>query len=194
MRHALVDKRVAGIVRWLERLKSSYSQGAMEIALMDAECARADLEDLRQDVFTKCSGVKINPFAKFFELFSRVVFLALLIVLFSVAPISRELTPPVSLINQDSNKIVLAEPIIIIRENSQHEIIEKKPAPVQAINKKARRLANKPVKPDESAIKPAPVNQVQAINKKVPYDQVFTLIQTGERALKGNKTVIINNK
>ena len=193
MRHAVVDKRVAGIVRWLERLKSSYSQGAMEIALMDAECARADLEVLRQDVFTKCSGVKINPFTKFFELFSRVLFLSLLIVLFSVAPISRELTPVLPEINQDSNKIVLAEPVIIIREDSPAEI-EKKPAPVQTINnKKAKRLANKPVK-EEAAIKPAPVNQVQAVNKKVPYDQVFTLMQTGERALKGNKTVIINNK
>lgn len=188
MRHAVVDKRVAGIVRWLERLKSSYSQGAMEIALMDAECARADLEVLRQDVFTKCSGVKINPFTKFFELFSRVLFLALLIVLFSVAPISRELTPVLPEINQDSNKIVLAEPVIIIREDSPAEI-EKKPAPV----KKAKRLANKPVK-EEAAIKPAPVNQAQTVNKKVPYDQVFTLMQTGERALKGNKTVIINNK
>ena len=193
MRHALVDKKVAGIVRWLERLKSSYSQGAMEIALMDAECARADLEVLRQDVFTKCSGVKINPFTKFFELFSRVLFLALLIVLFSVAPISRELTPVLPEINQDSNKIVLAEPIIIIREDSPAEI-EKKLAPVQTINnKKAKRLANKPVK-EEAAIKPAPVNQAQTINKKVPYDQVFMLMQTGERALKGNKTVIINNK
>ena len=43
----LVEKRVAGIIRWLERLKKSYSSGALESALMDAECARADLENLR---------------------------------------------------------------------------------------------------------------------------------------------------
>ena len=190
MRHAIVDKRVAGIVRWLERLKNSYSQGAMEVALMDAECARADLEVLRQDVFTKCSGVKINPFTKFFATFSRVLFLALLIVLFSVAPISRELTPtlPAAL----NNEIILAEPVIIIREDSRAEI-EKKPAQIQA-PKKTKRLVNKPVKSEELSVKSAPVNQVNTVNKKVPYDQVFTLMQTGERALKGNKTVIINNK
>ena len=47
----LLDKRVAGIIRWLERLKKSYSAGSMENALMDAECARADLENLRLDVW-----------------------------------------------------------------------------------------------------------------------------------------------
>ena len=45
-----MDRRIAGIIRWLERFQSSYRSGAIESALMDAECARADLEDLRSDV------------------------------------------------------------------------------------------------------------------------------------------------
>ena len=45
-----MEKRVAGIVRWLERFQRSYKSGSMESALMDAECARADLETLRRDV------------------------------------------------------------------------------------------------------------------------------------------------
>ena len=48
----LADKRIDGIIRWLERLKKSYKSGAMESALMDAECARADLEMLRQEVWS----------------------------------------------------------------------------------------------------------------------------------------------
>ena len=183
----VVDKRVAGIVRWLERLKNSYSEGAMEIALMDAECARADLEDLRQDVFIKCSGVKANPITKFFAPFFRVIFLAVLIVMLLVRPIAREnLSAPVLIETPASNKVVLAEPIIIIRENQD------KPAPVQPKRAARRQVNNKPQPaPERAAVKPAPT---PAANKKVPYEQVLSLMQTGQRALKGSSTVIINNK
>lgn len=181
----VVDKRVAGIVRWLERLKNSYSEGAMEVALMDAECARADLEDLRQDVFINCSGVKANPITKFFAQFLRSLFLAVLIVMLMVVPISRENISAPVLTETESNKIVLAEPIIIIRES--------KPEPIQPPRRTARRqINNKPQPaPERTATKPAPA---PAVSKKVPYEQVLSLMQTGQRALKGSKTVIINNK
>jgi hypothetical protein len=48
-----MEKRIAGIVRWLERCLRACKSGALESALMDAECARADIELLRNEVWKK---------------------------------------------------------------------------------------------------------------------------------------------
>lgn len=121
MRHLVIDRQIAGIIKWLERLKGSYSSGAMEKALMEAECARADLEYLRQDVWDKVKPGSLSLFRrhKFLSAliaFSRPAFLALLIILLAVVPISREIPAPA--VKYDRSKIVLAEPVLIIREDN----------------------------------------------------------------------------
>ena len=117
MRHLVIDRQIAGIIKWLERLKKSYSSGATESALMEAECARADLEFLRQDVWDKVrpGSFRRNKFLSALIAFSRPAFLALLIILLAVVPISREIPAPA--VKYDRSKIVLAEPVIIIRED-----------------------------------------------------------------------------
>lgn len=84
---------------------------------MEAECARADLEFLRQDVWDKVrpGSFRRNKFLSALIAFSRPAFLALLIILLAVVPISREIPAPA--VKYDRSKIVLAEPVIIIRED-----------------------------------------------------------------------------
>ena len=186
----LVDKKVAGIIRWLERLKKSYSSGAMENALMDAECARADLENLRLDVWANLEP-KNQPGSKIFSRvinFSRVASLAVLIVLLAVFPISKEVQAPAA-VNKKS-EITLAEPIIIIRE-------EKINNDISAVNNaKPKRVAAKTANIKKSAV-PSSEKIIQAktraserTQKTVAYDKVFSLMQTGQRALKNNSSVI----
>ena len=186
----LVDKKVAGIIRWLERLKKSYSSGAMENALMDAECARADLENLRLDVWANLEP-KNQQGSKIFSRvinFSRVASLAVLIVLLAVFPISKEVQAPAA-VNKKS-EITLAEPIIIIRE-------EKINNEISAVNNtKPKRVAAKTANIKKSAV-PSSEKIIQAktraserTQKTVAYDKVFSLMQTGQRALKNNSSVI----
>ena len=33
-----IERRTAAVIRWLERFQNSYRAGALESALMDAEC------------------------------------------------------------------------------------------------------------------------------------------------------------
>lgn len=184
----LVEKRVAGIIRWLERLKQSYSSGAIESALMDAECARADLENLRRDVWAK-----VRPSAKHEStIFSRALnsartfSLAVIIVMMSVVPLSREIHVPV--IEQVRHEQPKTQPIIVVRE---HE------APKTAINadkNEARKQASsKRSAPKRSqAAKTQTQSSVKAAKtvEPLPYDKVYSLIQTGQRALKNNSTII----
>ena len=186
----LVDKKVAGIIRWLERLKKSYSSGAMENALMDAECARADLENLRLDVWAKLEP-KNQPGSKIFSRvinFSRVASLAVLIVLMAVFPISKEVQAPAA-VNKKS-EITLAEPIVIIREEKINNDIS---AVNNAKPKKAGvKTANikKSAAPSSEKIIQAKTRASEGTQKTVAYDKVFSLMQTGQRALKNNSSVI----
>ena len=65
-----VERRVDGIIRWLERFQSSYHSGALENALMDAECARADIENLRLDIWSRVGTVRAPRRAAFRGLMS----------------------------------------------------------------------------------------------------------------------------
>lgn len=199
MRHALVEKRIDGINRWLERLKQSYTSGAMENALMDAECAKADLEILRADVWNKIQPRESykNKFILMTVNFSKIAFLTLIIVLLAVFPISKEI--PVAPLKEDKNKIVLAEPIQIIYE---HESKYETPKPIQTVAKVNNNVNNNvATKPKRSVIqaetvksikpeKPEKIEKVEKPEKKVAYDDIFSLIQTGQRALKNNESVV----
>jgi hypothetical protein len=48
-----MEKRIAGIIRWLERCLEAHRAGEMESALMDVECAQADMDLLRDRVWSK---------------------------------------------------------------------------------------------------------------------------------------------
>ena len=193
----LVDKKVAGIIRWLERLKKSYSSGAMESALMDAECARADLENLRLDVWATIdpNAKKDNKIFSHIVNFSRITSLALIIVLMAVFPISKEIQAPA--LEYQKNEVTLAEPIVIVREEkinlsdnnnvnevritNNNNIKSKKPVKTANIKKSLPVVPEKNEKHEKK-----PVNQ----QKAVAYDKVFSLMQTGQRALKNNSSVI----
>lgn len=194
------DKRVAGVIRWLERLKKSYSSGSMESALMDAECASADLENLRLDVWAAVSPQAKSENKVFTKIlnFARVSSLAAIIVLLAVFPISKEIQAP-AVIELEKEKITLAQPIIIIREdkedkeeekNNNVEIAEvktelkpKKPARTANVKKIAQEKPQTQIKTAKS----------QPEQKTIAYDKVFSLMQTGERALKNNRSVIKSN-
>lgn len=83
-----MDRRIAGIIRWLERFQSSYRSGAIESALMDAECARADLEDLRSDVWRSVGAVRPSRVRR--SVVGWLSSLVLLAVLAVPSPLSRE--------------------------------------------------------------------------------------------------------
>ena len=185
-----VDKKVAGIIRWLERFKKSCSAGAIESALMDAECARADLENLRLDVWASLSpqtktGNKI--FSRFLN-FAKITSLAAVIVMLTVFPISQEIKAPV--IEHKKENLTLAEPIIIIREDNKKSEIKVKNENYAVKPKKPTRTAN--VKKPQ-IIQAKTETKPEQEQKTVAYDKVFSLVRTGERALKNNSSIIKSN-
>ncbi len=197
-----VEKKVAGIIKWLERLKKSYSSGAMESALMDAECARADLEDLRLDVWAKAfkphSAHRNSAVLSCVLNCARTVSLAVIIVMMWVIPLSRDVKAPA--IEPLKNARAYSGPIVVFREYE---------APVtEQTQKPEPKIADSSLSAPSSARKqPAQKRTAQKRTQTqtridtntttkpktsgtVPYDKVYSLIQTGQRALKNNSSVI----
>ena len=192
-----VEKKVAGIIKWLERLKKSYSSGAMESALMDAECARADLEDLRLDVWEKVSPSAHKNSAAFSRVlgYARTFSLAAIIVMASVVPLSRDVKAPE--IEPLKNARAYAGPIVVFREYEPPAPEQTLKAPEQTPKPEAKIAESSPKKqPAQKRIAqkraqiPAKIETKHKSSGTVPYDKVYSLIQTGQRALKNNTSVI----
>lgn len=179
MKHVIVEKRIAGIIRWLERLNKSYSTGEIESALMEAECAKADLETLRRDVWADVQPETVSRRKVLPDIMTvlRPAFLAAVIVLFAVVPLARDLPVPVA-----------AEPVVIASEPQAEEKPE-----VPVIAAKTESLPKRQQSRKTASVKkPAGVSvkTEQTSAKSVAYDKVFSLMQTGQRALKNNNSVI----
>ena len=199
MKHAVVEKRIAGIIRWLERLNKSYSTGEMESALMEAECARADLETLRRDVWAKIQpeDLKRSRFMPGFMAVLRPAFLAVVMVMSYVGTLAKDNTVNVMpvLIEQPVIQAAHIEPVIAepVAEVKPVEIVQtqKTEAPVIA----AKTETPKKQQPRKVAVKKPSVAAAgsktsETVSKTVAYDKVFSLMQTGQRALRNNTSVI----
>ena len=173
-----LEKRADGVIRWLERMKSAYSSGAVESAYMDAECARADLEDLRSEFLRPKDRSKTSGFLL---TFSSVMFLAMMIVMIAVMPLSRDnmaVIETVPLIEEAPKVVILPEPQVKTEPQPK-----KSRAKNSAMKRTVQPTAAAPVK---SAQKP----KASSPAKTVAYDKVYSLVQTGQRALKNDKSVI----
>ena len=51
-----MDRKIARIYRWLERCAKACSAGSWGSALVDMECAKAELEDARSEIWARAEG------------------------------------------------------------------------------------------------------------------------------------------
>lgn len=177
MREHRLETRIDAVIHWLERMKSAYTSGAVESAYLDAECARADLDDIKSDVFARITPVKhTNIFTTIIRL-SQVIVLAAIIVMSMVIPLSHE--------NVTVTPAVPAETVA--------EIPAQITPPSTQETKPRKRRASPPKKPAQSqttAKQPQKSQQPQKPAKTVAHDKIYSLIQTGQRALKNDNSVI----
>ena len=178
------EKRVDSVIRWLERMKKSYSSGRLEAAMMDAECARADLEDFlrRSSVFDDIrQRPKVTVTEKIFAAV-RVVILSLVIVMAAVMPISNEKAPAI----KEAVIISESEPA----KTEQTQKITARPSKTAKPRKsQSERLSLKSEKPEKLSFNKAQqIHQTQQTHQKpeksVARDKILSLVQTGQRAFK----------
>ncbi|MDR3264473.1 MAG: hypothetical protein LBT15_00535 [Synergistaceae bacterium] len=213
-----MERRIAGIVRWLERCLKACKTGTMESALLDVECARADLESLRNEVWTALERGGAVKARATWPL--RAALVAFAVVLATATPLSRlqeeyvrpEPTATLEWVTPDEKALLgslrrhpggsdafaaAPEPESLSLEGSE----PKSPGPTMA--KTAVPPATETAAVARArAGRRAPGNETNAgrgMNEEpaavrqgmdVPYDRIMRLVQTGERALKNERPVI----
>lgn len=176
-------RRTDGIIRWLERMKKAYISGHVESAYIDAECAVADLEDLKSCVFADV----VNERKTFFSWpCMRVVFLAVIIVMLTVMPVSHELNIKTE-IKTENITVSSLKPDILPEINTPvtPKVSQRKQENVSVSSKAVQpktRKSSKP-KPQTVVTKPSP-------SRTIAYDKIPELLQTGQRAMKNHSRVI----
>jgi len=184
------EKRADAIIRWLERMKKSYRTGAVETALMDAECARADFEDLRAKIFSglqKRKGVREN--GKLFSaitIFPRILILSMLVVMLSVTPLARDILPKTqeSISEREERAVKRAEVTGKREEKTESRAVKTK----TSAHVRPKKKTVSPPKKLSAYVQPVKTAKKA---KTVPHDRLYTLIETGRRALKNNTAVIV---
>lgn len=170
-------------------MKKSYSDGAIESALMDAECARADLETLRNDVWQKVKPSERKSSDLIIRLL-RCVSIAAIVILFSVVPLAKDIVP-VQSVSEEMKASVSSEPkpVTVTREDEKHEVRTANTKTESSSKRQSRRQLTQK-KQEKPVVNTRTVTANKAPQKTVPYDKVFSLVQTGQRALKENTSVI----
>jgi hypothetical protein len=201
----VVEKRITGIVRWLERCLKAYRTGALESALMDAECARADIELLRDDVWKKlerqyAAKPRKGSVCLWLRLPTKVAFLAMVVVLAAATPVAlfenapqRERT-----FREGQNSLTLEwvtpDEQTLLSNLRKHLSDANSFASIQ----RAGETIEKPVVASKTPSPEPTAQAIQAIQEtpevaelqKIPYDRILSLVQTGEKAMKQQASII----
>jgi hypothetical protein len=191
----LMEKRVAAVIRWLERCVIAYKGGAVESALMDAECAKADIETLRNDLWKAVEGRRRADARRFLRP-AEALFWAVVIMLVTAAPLAQP--QALSAMEDRSDGYFTLEWVTpdekellgnVRRRPSEELALVVKPEEDQV----AAPLAL-PARVTEPARRrtpePQPPRSEQNKETNIPYDRILSLIETGERAMKNDAPAI----
>lgn len=193
------EKRADAVIKWLERLKKSYRSGAVESAFLDAECARAEIEDLRASIFSGFSDRKNmgknHKCSKFFLLITRVFILSTALIMVMVSPLSREIKISIPASNPDFFTEKKVEKIEMIQkaEKISEKISEKiekaeKTGKTEKTKSKNIRVSRKISRtPSSRKLSSHQPQTKPERTKTVAYDRLNELIATGKKALKSDK-------
>ncbi|MDR1378187.1 MAG: hypothetical protein LBJ36_03970 [Synergistaceae bacterium] len=208
-----VEKRIAGIARWLDRCLKAYKTGALESALMDAECARADVELLRNEVWEKLEKqYTVRTRKRDAWLPAKVAFWAMTVVLAAATPVALLENVPrgekALWTGQDSPSLewVTPDEKTLLSNLRKHLSDANSFASAQRSEEKEEKIDFKPVTATAVAMgkfaeKPAVILKTPSPEPtkdsegpetpRIPYDRILSLVRTGEKAMKQQESIIV---
>jgi len=100
-----MEKKIARIYRWLERCAKACAADSWNSALLDVECAKAELEDVRTEIWSKTEGVRqVRPIRRG-ALVLKASFLSVVLLFSLAAPLAVQSSGPASSVYQASGNV-----------------------------------------------------------------------------------------
>ncbi|MDO9508506.1 MAG: hypothetical protein Q7I97_04070 [Thermovirgaceae bacterium] len=183
-----MDKSLKRVHRWIDRCIAACGSRKWDSALAEVECARAELESARKTIWEIASGEeKQFPVGQVFALSLKSLAVALLLVMAAALPISTGGYAPMGVEGTGSLRLewVTAD---------EHSFLSALRTSLSDMNFAAERRAEETIfrpkaqdlKAEEKAIYPAPRQE----SGTAALDEILTLIEIGQRALRGEGSVI----
>jgi hypothetical protein len=206
-----MEKRIAGIIRWLERCLEAQRAGEMESALMDVECAQADMDILRNGVWSKLDRRRAAKQRRLFVTASLKVALG---IVFMILATATPLTPLQETRREETETAVVRESVVLAEKTQSIDLFgpaadteasrprtgasivsEPEPLPARAAYADAKRTEPKAepfrkTQPFQAARQLRTAQQGEKRAMSLSYESILALVQTGERALKNEKPAI----
>jgi len=107
-----MEKKIARIYRWLERCAKACSAGSWNSALLDMECAKAELEDVRTEIWSKTEGAfEIRPTRRG-ALALKASFLSVVLLFSLAAPLAIQSSRPASSVYRANGNVHSGEHVL----------------------------------------------------------------------------------
>jgi hypothetical protein len=204
-----VERRIAGIVKWLERCLKACKAGTLESALMDVECARADMERLRDEVWKKLGRRhSAKKRMQFIETRLKVILGAFVVVLTAATPVAL-LQEGLPREGQERESVTLEwvtpdEKTLLghlrkhLSDSNSFASIQPEPQRLQSPQLQSPELPQtRPqarISEGERVIRAAPKREPKDATRDdavgIPYDRIISLVQAGEKAMKNDEPAI----
>ena len=173
----MLDKQYSRVIRWINRAQTMSANGNFSDAILDVECARAELDDAREALLM-CHKAGKESQSLFYP--AALIFSVVFSVFYFVAPVGKGLVqhklPSVAVVKQAVEK---TEEVQILKSAAATEISrESHPVP-----EKQNIFAKK-----EFSITDNPIR----VSKKISEKDMRRLLEVGRKALhpKGNSVVL----
>jgi hypothetical protein len=203
-----MERRIASIIRWLERCLAARRAGFPENALMDAECAQAEMDRLRDELWKDLKTrhtLKRGVRASSVPLPVRALLWGAVAVLAAATPLAFEkpdfvkeepgkgeafslewVTPDEKTLLGNLRKRLSAGALALTSDSAEAG---------KDLVLTARRAAAKPAAgAPKTPVKPSPEKLETRPDPEradfIPYDHIITLVRTGESALKKQEPLI----
>ena len=100
-----MEKKIARIYRWLERCAKACAADSWNSALLDVECAKAELEDVRTEIWSKTEGVcQVRPTRRG-ALVLKASFLSVVLLFSLAAPLAMQSSRPAASVHRASENV-----------------------------------------------------------------------------------------
>ena len=179
----MLDKQYSRVIRWIYRAQSMSADGKYSDAILDVECARAELDDARQELLL-CHGGASERKIWGSEL-RRSFVSALFVLLLTASPLQRAERLTVGRVAASAQ--VLKKNDAHVREGAEEKFV--KTAECLPIETAADGRAVK--SRGESCInKVLPMGREREFGTKLSERDVYRLVEVGRKALQHNKSTL----
>lgn len=184
-----MEKDLKRVNRWIDRCIAACRNNKWDSALAEVECARAELESARENIWERASGSQRQfPVGQVFALSFRSLAVAVLVVMVAALPISTGGYAPIGvgagslrleLVTSDEQSVLKA-----LRTSLSDMNFARETQPRENVIHQGNRVLPRDEKNDPAAL--------PQDTGTVAIDEILTLLEIGQRALRGEGIVIQN--